>query len=157
MIEARLQAEAFDAGRELVRLGALGGGGVASFTGIVRGDGGLMELFLEHHPVMTLASMQAMADDAAARWTLLGASVIHRHGPLMPGDPIVFVGTAASHRGAALEACAYLIDQLKTRAPFWKRERFADGTQRWVEARVDDDVAAARWQSDGVARGSQSR
>ena len=151
MIEARVQAEAFDHGVELARLAALGGGGVASFTGIVRADGGLAELFLEHHPGMTLKSMRAMTNDAAVRWTLLGATVIHRHGPLVPGDPIVFVGTAAQHRGAALEACAFLIDLLKTRAPFWKRERFADGTQRWVEARVDDDIAAERWHLRDVA------
>jgi molybdopterin synthase catalytic subunit len=71
--------------------------------------------------------------------------VIHRHGPLHPGDRIVFVGTASSHRAAALEACAFLIDWLKTSAPFWKQERFADGTSRWVEARAEDDAAAARW------------
>ena len=146
MIEARLQRDAFDAGVELARLATLGGGGVASFTGIVRGDGGLVELFLEHHPVMTAATMRAMVEDAGARWALLGAIVVHRFGALVPGEGIVFVGTAAAHRAAALEACGALIDLLKTGAPFWKRERFADGATRWIEARRDDEVAATRWQ-----------
>lgn len=145
MIEARVQAEPFDPGAELARLEALGGGGVASFTGIVRGEGDLVELTLEHYPGMTLGMMEAIAAEAAARWPLLGVTVIHRHGPLVPGDRIVFVGTASRHRAAALEACAFLIDWLKTRAPFWKRERFADGTSRWVEARAEDEAATARW------------
>jgi len=149
MIHVRLQAEVFDVGAELARLDALGGGGVASFTGIVRGDDGLTELLLEHHPGMTLAMMQALAEEAAQRWNLLGVVVIHRHGALAPGAPIVFVATAAKHRGAALEACASLIDRLKTQAPFWKRETLADGGQRWVEPRASDDEAAARWLRDG--------
>jgi molybdopterin synthase catalytic subunit len=148
MIEVRLQPESFDAGAELARLDALGGGGVASFTGIVRGDGGLTRLMLEHHPDMTLMMMQDLAADAKKRWDLLGVTVIHRHGALRPGDPIVFVGTAARHRGAALEACASLIDRLKTQAPFWKQESFADGSSRWVEPRASDDAAAARWLRD---------
>ena len=147
MIEVRLQDEAFDVGAELAKLDALGGGGVASFTGIVRGQGGLVELFLEHHPIMTEASLRGMAEDTAARWPLLGIVVIHRHGPLGPGDPIVLVATASAHRAAALEACACLIDRLKTEAPFWKRERFADGHTRWVDARGEDDAAASRWRS----------
>jgi molybdopterin synthase catalytic subunit len=150
MIEVRLQTAPFDAGAELARLDRLGGGGVASFTGIVRGDDGLTELLLEHHPEMTLAMMQALAEEAVARWTLLGVTLVHRHGTLHPGDPIVFVATAARHRGAALEACASLIDRLKTEAPFWKRETFADGRRSWVEARAADDAAAARWLRDGA-------
>ena len=145
MIEVRLQAGPFDAGAELARLDALGGGGVASFTGIVRGNGGLTELLLEHHPQMTLATMRTLAEEAAERWDLLGVTIIHRHGALGPGAPIVFVATAAMHRAAALDACASLIDRLKTQAPFWKRETFADGRQSWVEARASDDAAAARW------------
>ena len=148
MIEVRLQSAPFDAGEELARLDRLGGGGVASFTGIVRGDDGLTELLLEHHPAMTLRMMRALAEEAFARWTLLGVTLIHRHGPLHPGDPIVFVATAARHRGAALDACASLIDRLKTQAPFWKRETFADGHSSWVEARAADDDAAARWLRD---------
>lgn len=147
MIEARLQPGPFDPGRELDRLGGRGGGGVASFSGIVRGDGGLVELYLEHHPGMTQAAMLAMAQEASRRWDLLGVVVIHRFGALLPGDPIVFVGTAAAHRAAALESCAFLIDRLKTEAPFWKRETFADGRARWVEPRAADDEAAARWRN----------
>lgn len=145
MIDARVQEARFDAGAELTRLDALGGGGVASFTGLVRGDGGLVEFFLEHHPGMTRPTMQAIADAAMQRWALLGTILIHRVGLLAPGDPIVFVGTASAHRAAALEACAFLIDRLKTDVPFWKRETFADGTARWVERREGDDRAAARW------------
>jgi molybdopterin synthase catalytic subunit len=145
MIEARVQEAPFDAGAELIRLDALGGGGVASFTGLVRGDGGLVEFFLEHHPGMTQPAMRAIAEAAIARWELLGAILIHRVGVLGPGDPIVFVGTASPHRAAALESCAFLIDRLKTDVPFWKRETFADGAARWVERIAGDDRAAARW------------
>ena len=145
MIHVRLQPESFDTGVELARLDALGGGGVASFTGIVRGDDGLTELLLEHHPGMTLGMMEALAAEAAQRWNLMGALLIHRHGALRPGEPIVLVATAARHRAAALESCTSLIDRLKTQAPFWKRESFADGRQRWVEPRAADDAAAARW------------
>ncbi|MDO6412965.1 molybdenum cofactor biosynthesis protein MoaE [Sphingomonas sp. BIUV-7] len=145
MISVRVQTEAFDPGVELAALEELGGGGVASFTGIVRGDGDLVELLLEHHAAMTGAAMETIAAEAAGRWPLLGLTLIHRVGALTPGERIVFVGTAARHRGAALEACAFLIDWLKTAAPFWKRERFANGTSRWVEARAEDAEAAARW------------
>jgi len=145
MIEVRVQEAPFDAGVELDRLQRLGVGGVASFIGVVRGDGGLTEMFLEHHPGMTRKAMQAMADEAAARWPLAGIILIHRHGRLVPGDPIVLVATASSHRAAALESCAALIDLLKTEAPFWKRESFADGRHHWVDAKAEDDLAAARW------------
>lgn len=149
MIEVRVQSEPFDAGVELARLDHLGGGGVASFTGLVRGDDGLVELLLEHHPGMTRAMMQALAATASERWNLLGLTVLHRFGALRPGEPIVFIAAAARHRAAALDACASLIDRLKTQAPFWKRETFADGRQIWVEARAADDAAAARWLRDG--------
>ncbi|UAK23947.1 molybdenum cofactor biosynthesis protein MoaE [Sphingomonas nostoxanthinifaciens] len=146
MTTVRVQHAPFDVGAELALLDRLGGGAVASFTGIVRGQGGLVELFLEHHPVMTAAALQRFVDEAEARWPLVGATVIHRCGALAPGEAIVLVATASLHRAAALDACAYLIDRLKVAAPFWKRERFADGTERWVEARVEDDRAAASWQ-----------
>ncbi|NIJ08850.1 molybdopterin synthase catalytic subunit [Sphingomonas vulcanisoli] len=145
MIAIQIQREAFDPGALQADLEALGGGGVATFTGVVRGEGGLSELVLEHHAAMTTKAVRAIADRAAARWTLLGLTIVHRHGSLVPGDRIVFVGVAARHRGPALEACAFLIDWLKTHAPFWKRETFADGTTRWVEPRAEDDAAAARW------------
>ena len=150
MIDVRLQSGPFEAGIELAGLERLGGGGLASFTGIVRGDDGLTELLLEHHPQMTLRMMQALADDVLAHWPLVGLVIVHRYGALAAGDPIVFVATAAKHRAAALEACASLIDRLKTQAPFWKRETFADGRVRWIEPRAGDDAAAARWLRDGT-------
>lgn len=145
MIVARAQIEPFDPAVELERLEALGGGAVASFTGIVRGEGGLEALELEHHPGMTDRSLAAIAREAADRWSLLGVTLIHRHGRLGPGERIVFTAAAARHRGAALDACAFLIDWAKTRAPFWKKEHFLDGRSAWVEARAEDDVAAERW------------
>jgi len=145
MIRAVVQGDPFDVGAEMAALGALGAGGLASFVGVVRGDDGLVELLLESHPGMTERLLARMTERAVARWSLMAATVIHRVGPLAPGEPIVLVATAARHRGAALDACAALIDWLKTEAPFWKRERFADGTRRWVEARPGDAEAAARW------------
>jgi len=145
MIAVRVGPEPFDAGTEIARLGGAGIGGIASFIGIVRGDGGLVSLTLEHYPAMTQRALEVLAGDAVARWSLGGTIVVHRVGTMLPGEPIVFVGTSAPHRAAALEACAYLIDRLKTDAPFWKRERFADGRDGWVDAREADSAAAARW------------
>jgi molybdopterin synthase catalytic subunit len=145
MTRIKIQTETFDVGAELARLEALGGGAVASFIGLVRGDGGLSELTLEHYPGMTEAALQGLADTALPRWALEGVTIIHRIGAMVPGERIVFVGTASPHRAAALEACSFLIDRLKTDAPFWKQERFADGRQLWVEPRASDDAAAARW------------
>jgi molybdopterin synthase catalytic subunit len=141
-----VQTGDFDVGAELARLEALGGGGVASFTGVVRGGNGLQALELEHHPGMTQAMMTRIAEEAARRWPLLGVTAIHRHGRLLPGQRIVLTAAASPHRAAALEATAFLIDWLKTRAPFWKKEHFADGRSRWVEARAEDDAAATRWE-----------
>ena len=146
MIEVRVQVEPFEPGAELARLEALAPGAVASFTGLVRGDDGLVAMELEHYPAMTQAALERVVAEAMARWPLSGVIVIHRHGRLVPGDRIVFVGTASSHRAAALDGCAFLIDWLKTKAPFWKREVLGDGSARWVEARVHDDEAAARWE-----------
>lgn len=148
MIDVRVQATDFDPGTELAALERLGGGGVASFTGLVRGDGGLAAMTLEHYPGMTEAQLRGIADTAWSRWPLAGVVLIHRFGRLVPGDRIVFVATASAHRAAALESCAFLIDWLKTDAPFWKREEWADGSGRWVEARAADDAARARWQDD---------
>lgn len=141
----RVTLSDFDVGAELARLETLGGGAVASFLGIVRGGDGLIALELEHHPGMTEATMQRVADEAARRWPLLGITLIHRYGRLEPGDRIVLAAAAATHRAAALEATSFLIDWMKTSAPFWKKEHFADGSARWVEARASDDEAAARW------------
>ena len=135
----------FDPGVELEALATLGSGGIASFVGYVRGDGGLKCMTLEHYPAMTGATLDMLADEAMSRWTLDGVTLIHRVGRLEPGDRIVLVATAARHRGSALEACAYLIDRLKTDAPFWKKEEFADGRAEWVEARAADDLASEKW------------
>ena len=148
-IHIRVQTGDFDLAAEFGALtaGRTGVGGVASFIGIVRDDPEhpLESMTLEHYPGMTEAAMTAIAGQAAARWSLLGCTLLHRVGPMRPGDNIVLVLAAAPHRAAALEAVAFLIDWLKTRAPFWKRELFRDGTSRWVEARSEDDEAAARW------------
>lgn len=143
-----IQSQDFDIAAELAALEALGGGGVASFTGVVRGGGGLVALELEHYPAMTQAQVQRIVDDAVARWPLLGVSVIHRFGRLEPGARIVFVGTASRHRAAALESCAFLIDWLKSHAPFWKKEHFDGGATAWVEPRVEDDARAREWDCD---------
>ncbi|WP_276205503.1 molybdenum cofactor biosynthesis protein MoaE [Sphingomonas montana] len=148
VIDVRVQAEDFDVGAEMAGLERLGGGAVGSFTGIVRGGAGLTALVLEHHPAMTHKALTRMAEDACGRWPLLGVTLIHRYGALVPGARIVFVGTASAHRAAALDATMFLIDWLKTRAPFWKQERFADGRTAWVEARSADDTAAKRWDAD---------
>jgi molybdopterin synthase catalytic subunit len=148
MIVVRVQQDAFDAGVELAPLAALGGGAVASFTGIARNDvsehGGVTAIELEHYPAMTLAALEALVKEANARWELLGCVLIHRVGVIPVGEAIVLVGTASPHRAAALDACAFLIDRLKTDAPFWKKEHRKDGAQ-WVEAKTSDDAAGKRW------------
>ena len=144
MIRVSVQPAPIDLGVEVAALEERGAGGVASFTGVVRGDDGVTELSLEHYPGMTEGALVAMAEAATARWGLLGVTIVHRVGPMVPGDRIVFVGTAASHRREALDSCAYLIDRLKTDAPFWKRER-RGGDTRWVEPRAGDAEAAERW------------
>lgn len=147
MSAVSIQAGDFDVGAELAALEAMGGGGVASFTGIVRGEGGLIALELEHYPAMTQAQVERIVAEAMGRWPLIGVRVIHRHGRLEPGARIVFVGTASRHRTAALESCAFLIDWLKSQAPFWKKEHFAAGSPRWVEARAEDEAKAESWRS----------
>jgi molybdopterin synthase catalytic subunit len=142
-----VQEQDFDSGALLAKLGQEGTGGIASFTGLVRqaADGGLRALRLEHYPGMTEKALERLADEARARWALTGCIVIHRVGRLEPGQNIVFVATASAHRADALAATAYLIDQLKTRAPFWKAEETTAGETRWVEAKCADDEAAAAW------------
>jgi molybdopterin synthase catalytic subunit len=107
-------------------------------------------MVLEHYPGMTERALGRIAAEAEARWPLTGCTVIHRVGRILPGEPIVLVLTASAHRAAALESCAFLIDWLKTKAPFWKREEFADGDARWVAAKNEDDAAAARWSAPGT-------
>ena len=144
----RVQTGPFDVSVELTRLtsGRHDVGGVGCFVGIVRNTAdGLAALTLEQYPGMTERTLEAIATEAVGRFDLLGCTVIHRHGRLGLGEPIVLVLAASAHRTRALDATAFLIDWLKTQAPFWKQEHAADGTSRWVEARVEDDAAAARW------------
>jgi molybdopterin synthase catalytic subunit len=149
MARARVQTEDFDVGRELDALtrGRTDVGGLASFVGLVRktNDGHAIQgMTLEHYPGMTEKALEDICAQAHARWDLLDTLVIHRVGRLVPGDRIVMVGVASAHRGQAFEACEFIMDFLKTRAPFWKREDTAEGP-RWVEAKASDDSAAGRW------------
>ncbi len=145
----KVQREDFDVGAELNALtrGNHRVGGVASFVGLVRdvADGNTIgAMTLEHYPGMTEKMLAKTEAEARRRWPLDACLIIHRFGRLEPGDRIVLVATASAHRQAALEACAFLIDWLKTKAPFWKLEETGSGTQ-WVAARTSDDQAAARW------------
>ncbi len=144
-----VQREDFDIAAEIARLTAADAdiGAVVSFTGLVRqmtADGPITAMELEHYPGMTERALEEIAAEAQARWPLQGVRVIHRHGRLEPGDRIVLVLTASRHRQAAFEAAEFLMDYLKTRAPFWKKEDHAGGA-RWVDARDTDDSAAVRW------------
>ena len=145
----RIQAGPFDAAAELTPLSALGGGAVASFLGIARSDtnsdGAVTAIELEHYPAMTQAALVALADAAQARWPLLGCVIIHRVGVIAVNEAIVLVGTASLHRAAALESTAFLIDRLKTEAPFWKKEHRSSGTAIWVDAKESDDAVARKW------------
>jgi len=144
MIRVLVQYESIDQATEFAGIMAAGVGGIATFAGVVRADDGVTTLELEHYPGATESALRTLAEEAARRWGLAAASVVHRVGVMQPGELVVFVGTAAAHRGAALEACAFLIDRLKTEAPFWKRETRGDEA-RWVEPRDGDTRAAARW------------
>jgi molybdopterin synthase catalytic subunit len=145
----RIQREAFDVGAELAALtaGRTDVGALASFVGLVRdhADGPITAMTLEHYPGMTEKKLAQIEAEALVRWPLQASLIVHRYGRMLPGEPIVLVATASPHRAAALEACAFLIDWLKTRAPFWKLEETSEA-RRWVDARRADDEAAARWQ-----------
>lgn len=146
MITVRVQTVDFDTGAEIARLtaGRTDIGGIGAFVGTVRG-GEVAALTLEHYPGMTERSLDAIVAEAGQRWELIGCTVIHRVGRLPPGANIVLVLAASAHRQAALDATAFLIDWLKTDAPFWKKEERADGSTGWVAARDSDTQAAARW------------
>jgi molybdopterin synthase catalytic subunit len=144
MITVSIQQEGFDPGALLSSLEALGSGAVASFTGLVRNDDGVTAMTLEHYPGMTQTALTAIAEDASSRWALDGIVITHRVGRLLAGERIVFVGVASPHRAEALSACAFIIDRLKTDAPFWKKEETEAG-ERWVEARVGDEERAKAW------------
>lgn len=145
----RIQREDFDPAAELAALsaGRRDIGAVVSFTGLCRDEGGrLAALELEHYPGMAEAEIARVAAQAAARWPLMGLLAIHRYGLVRPGEQIVLVIAASAHRSAAFEAADFMMDYLKTRAPFWKREHLVDGTVGgWVEAKREDDDAALRW------------
>ena len=145
MIRVTVQEAPFDLGAELVGFGTAPAGAVVSFTGIVRDDTGQMDaLEIEHYPAMTERAIRAIAEEACARWDLTDLCVIHRYGRLEVGAQIMMVATAARHRVAAFAAAEFLMDYLKSRAPFWKREIGPDGA-RWVEAKDADEAALKRW------------
>jgi molybdopterin synthase catalytic subunit len=146
MSEIRIQREDFDPGAELAALndgkGAIGA--IASFIGLVRGDDGLIAMTLDHYPGMCESEIAAHAAEARKRWPILRLRIVHRVGRLTPGERIVFVGVASSHRHAAFHAAEFLMDYLKTRAPFWKLEERPSGAN-WVESRSEDDESIKRW------------
>jgi molybdopterin synthase catalytic subunit len=147
----RVQEGPFDVGAELAGLtrGRTDIGGLASFIGLVRdlaGERPITAMTLEHYPGMTERKLGEIEAEANRRWSLQASLIVHRYGRMLPGEPIVLVATAAPHRAAALEACAFLIDWLKTKAPFWKLEE-GPSDSRWVEARASDDQAVARWRA----------
>jgi len=154
MIEVRIQPHDFNVAAELDRLRdkRTDIGALVTFTGLVRDmlmhdrtDGQpITAMTLEHYPAMAQRQLEAIAREAETRWPLLGGTIIHRHGRLMPGDQIVLVAIASAHRHAAFEAAMFLMDWLKTKAPFWKKEEGTAGTH-WVAARAEDDAAAERW------------
>ena len=148
-LSVSVQEAPFDAGAEIAALSAddAGVGAVASFVGLVRdrNDGaGVSTLTLEHYPGMTEKALQGIAGEAGRRWPLLGVRIIHRVGTLQPTEAIVFVAVSAAHRGESFAACEFIMDYLKTRAPFWKKEQTPEG-ERWIEARESDNAAASRW------------
>ena len=146
MSEVRVQTEDFDPGAEIAALNDRHGaiGAIATFTGLVRGDGGLSAMTLDYYAGMCEREIAAHVEEAKRRWPLLGVRVVHRVGRLKPGENIVFVGVASAHRGAAFQAAEFLMDYLKTRAPFWKQEERNSGSV-WVEARSEDDESVKRW------------
>lgn len=150
MAEIRLQEQGFDAGAELNRFSAslagAGVGAVVSFTGVVRDSaGGLEAMEIEHYPGMTEKAIAGIVAEAQSRWALTGALVVHRHGRLAPGEAIMMVATASPHRAEAFAAAEFLMDYLKSRAPFWKKEHLRDGQTGWVAAKDGDEAALKRW------------
>jgi molybdopterin synthase catalytic subunit len=145
--EVRIQREDFDPGAELSTLGTKNGdaGAIASFIGIVRADDGMRAMTLDHYPGFAEREIATHVAEARSRWPILSVRIVHRVGRLTPGERIVFVGVASRHRGAAFAAAEFLMDYLKTRAPFWKLEERENGAN-WVEARESDDERAQRWQ-----------
>jgi molybdopterin synthase catalytic subunit len=150
-ILVRVQTESFDVAAEAARLtqGCTNIGALVTFTGLCRDeDGALAALEIEHYPGMAEAEINRAALEAASRWPLEGILAVHRHGLILPGEPIVLVVTASLHRGAAFAAASFLMDYLKTEAPFWKKRHLADkGPGDWVEAKAQDHAAAQKWRA----------
>ena len=148
-VSIRVQAHDFDVAAEIAALtrARTDIGAVVNFIGICRADADLQALTLEHYPGMAEAEIGRHADEAVRRWPLTGLTIVHRHGRIVPGENIVLVVTASAHREAAFQAAEFLMDYLKTNAPFWKREEHLQGSS-WVDARHEDDAAAARWVKD---------
>jgi molybdopterin synthase catalytic subunit len=145
VVDVRVQQERFDAGAELNGFDPNGAGAVVTFTGLVRDVAGRLEqMLIEHYPAMTEKALREIAAEAEARWQLSNVLVIHRFGSLQPDEPIMMVATASRHRDAAFEAATFLMDYLKSRAPFWKKETTAAG-ENWVESTVKDEEALKRW------------
>ncbi len=159
-VTVRVQIDDFEPGAELARLrvGKPEVGAIASFIGTVRDVNAtddrvrVASLTLEYYPGMTERALESICVEAAERWSLIDVVVVHRHGTLRPTDQIVFVAASAAHRGEAFEACNFVMDYLKTRAPFWKKEA-TDAGVRWVESRASDDAAAERWDAAGSVTG----
>jgi molybdopterin synthase catalytic subunit len=151
-MSVRVQREDFDLGAEVRRLtqGHTDIGAIVTFTGTVRTDAGapITSMTLEHYPGMTEAELERVEAEARRRWPLKASLIVHRHGELKPGDNIVLVITASAHRHAAFDAASFLMDYLKTKAPFWKKETSAAGQGHWVDARESDDAALRRWQTE---------
>jgi molybdopterin synthase catalytic subunit len=155
MQRIQVQSEPFDisAEQEILLRGKSGVGALVTFVGLMRdiNEGAdVASMHLEHYPGMTEKALAAIAEEAAQRWDLEDIGILHRVGTVKPQDPIVFVGVTSRHRGDAFRACEFLIDYLKTRAPFWKKEQTGEG-ERWVDARTTDDRAARRWAEGGDA------
>ena len=148
-MSVRVQAEAFDMGAEVAAFtkAAAGAGAIVTFSGLVRDEGGtLSAMEIEHYPGMTEKALETIRGEALARWSLADALIIHRYGPLQPGEQIMMVATAARHRSDAFAAAEFLMDYLKSRAPFWKKE-FGAGGSDWVAAKDEDEAALGRWSS----------
>ena len=153
-MDIRVQQERFDAGAELNGFDPNGAGAVVTFTGLVRDvAGGLEPMLIEHYPAMTEKALREIAAEAKARWQLSNVLVIHRFGSLQPDEPIMMVATASRHRDAAFEAATFLLDYLKSRAPFWKKE-LSKGSATWVAAKAQDEAELAAWGLEGTAKES---
>lgn len=145
MIKVIVDAADFDIGMETAEIGKIGGGAIASFVGQVRQDEKLVALELEHYPAMTQKALENIANSATNNWPLHAVTIIHRVGKLSVGENIVLAIASSDHRAAAINACSFIMDQLKTVAPFWKKEISVDGSTHWVEERRSDLDAANQW------------